>query len=53
LKIIPADIALGLCTKEQFHWDAKELLCPTVDEMQDMNNLIMSTLKIKNNKIKE
>ena len=39
--------------KEQFRKDVKELLCPTVNEIQDMNNVIMGTLKIKNNRTGE
>ena len=39
--------------KEQFRRDVKELLCPTVNEIQDMNNVIMGTLKIKDNKSEE
>lgn len=33
--------------KEQFRKDVRELLCPTVTEVQDMNNIIRGTLKKK------
>ena len=33
--------------KEQFRADVKELLCPSVCEVQDMNDLIKGTLKKK------
>jgi predicted metal-binding protein len=33
--------------KEQFRNDVKELLCPTVSEIQDMNDIIMGKLKKK------
>jgi len=39
--------------KERFRKDVKELLCPTVNEVQDMNHIIMGTLKIKNNKTED
>jgi hypothetical protein len=31
--------------KKQFQDDVKELLCPTVSESQDMNDIIRGTLK--------
>ena len=31
--------------RKQFRNDVKELLCPTVSEVQDMNNIIKGTLK--------
>ncbi|MBW2467574.1 MAG: CGGC domain-containing protein [Deltaproteobacteria bacterium] len=34
--------------KKQFRKNVKELLCPTVCEIQDMNNIIRGTLKKKN-----
>jgi predicted metal-binding protein len=36
--------------KVQFRKDVKELLCPTFSEVQDMNDLIMGTLKKKEDK---
>ncbi len=33
--------------KEQFRKDVRELLCPTVAEIQDMNDIIKGTLKKK------
>ena len=34
--------------KKLFRQDVKELLCPTVSDVQDMNDLIMGTFKGKN-----
>ncbi len=34
--------------KEQFREDVKELLCPTVSEIQDMNDIIMGRMRKKN-----
>jgi predicted metal-binding protein len=39
--------------KEQFRKDVKELLCPTINEFQDMNDIIMGTLKKKSDKTEE
>jgi len=36
--------------KEQFRQDVRELLCPTVSEVQDMNDIIRGTLKKKEDK---
>jgi len=34
--------------KKQFQQDVKELLCPTVSDVQDMNDMIKGTFKRKN-----
>ena len=42
------EIVLGTHTpkdKEQFRKEVKELLCPTVSDVQDMNDIIKGTLK--------